>query len=164
MGFPRQEYWSGLPFPSPGDHPDIGIEPRSPTLQADSLPSEPPRNPKYVWQEYRIHHKRQKGPNNHRNVVQLTSLETLLQLRLAFIQAAFFNIFFFLFSGLSTQTSIPECASMHTDSWTHTHKSQREKKEKNRNEERLRQGEEKLTYFFPGLTEISRWQTKLASN
>ena len=39
MGFSRQEYWSGLPFPSPGDLPDPGIEHRSPTLQADSLPS-----------------------------------------------------------------------------------------------------------------------------
>ena len=37
--FSRQEYWSGLPFPSLGDLPDPGIEPRSPTLQADSLPS-----------------------------------------------------------------------------------------------------------------------------
>ena len=37
----RQEYWSGLPFPSPGDLPDPGIKPRSPALQADSLPSEP---------------------------------------------------------------------------------------------------------------------------
>ena len=37
MGFPRQEYWSRLPFPSPGDLPHPGIEPRSPTLQADSL-------------------------------------------------------------------------------------------------------------------------------
>ena len=36
MGFPRQEYWSGLPFPSPGDLPDPGIKPGSPTLQADS--------------------------------------------------------------------------------------------------------------------------------
>ena len=42
MGFSRQEYWSGLPFPSPGDLPDPGIEPRSPTMQADALPSEPP--------------------------------------------------------------------------------------------------------------------------
>ena len=42
MGFSRQEYWSGLPFPSPGDPPDPGIEPRSPTLQADALTSEPP--------------------------------------------------------------------------------------------------------------------------
>ena len=42
MGFSRQEYWSGLPFPSPGDLPDPGIEPRSPALQADALPSEPP--------------------------------------------------------------------------------------------------------------------------
>ena len=42
MGFSRQECWSGLPFPSPGDLPDPGIEPGSPTLQADALPSEPP--------------------------------------------------------------------------------------------------------------------------
>ena len=44
IGFSRQECWSGLPFPSPGDLPDTGIEPRSPTLQADTLPSEPPKN------------------------------------------------------------------------------------------------------------------------
>ena len=37
MGFPRQECWSGLPFPSPGDLPDPGIKPASPTLQVDSL-------------------------------------------------------------------------------------------------------------------------------
>ena len=42
MGFSRQEYWSGLPFPSPGDLPDPGIEPGSPTLEADALTSEPP--------------------------------------------------------------------------------------------------------------------------
>ena len=48
MGFSRQEYWSGLPFPSPGDLPDPGIEPRSPALQAEALPSEPPRKP-HVW-------------------------------------------------------------------------------------------------------------------
>ena len=42
IGFSRQEYWSGLPFPSPGDLPHPGIEPRSPALQADSLPSQPP--------------------------------------------------------------------------------------------------------------------------
>ena len=41
MGFSRQEYWSGLPFPSPGDLPYPGIEPGSPALQADSLPTEP---------------------------------------------------------------------------------------------------------------------------
>ena len=40
MGFSRQEYWSGLPFTSPGDLPDPGIEPRSPALQADALTSE----------------------------------------------------------------------------------------------------------------------------
>ena len=42
MEFSRQEYWSGLPFPSPGDLPDPGTETRSPALQADTLPSEPP--------------------------------------------------------------------------------------------------------------------------
>ena len=42
MGFSRQEYWSVLPFPSPGDLPNPGIEPRSPTLRADALPSQPP--------------------------------------------------------------------------------------------------------------------------
>ena len=42
MGFSRQEYWSGLPFPSPGNLPDPGIEPKSPALQADALPSKPP--------------------------------------------------------------------------------------------------------------------------
>ena len=42
MGFSRQECWSGLPFPSPGDLPNPGVEPRSPALQADALPSEPP--------------------------------------------------------------------------------------------------------------------------
>ena len=40
IGFSRQGYWSGLPFPFPGDLPDPGIEPRSPALQADSLPTE----------------------------------------------------------------------------------------------------------------------------
>ena len=42
MGFSRQEYWSGLPFPSPGDLPNPGIELRSPALEADTLTSEPP--------------------------------------------------------------------------------------------------------------------------
>ena len=42
MQFSKQEYWSGLPFPSPGDLPNPGIEPGSPTLQADVLPYEPP--------------------------------------------------------------------------------------------------------------------------
>ena len=42
MEFSRQDYWSGLPFPSPGDLPNPGIKPGSPTWQADALPSEPP--------------------------------------------------------------------------------------------------------------------------
>ena len=45
MGFSRQEYWSGLPFPSPGDLPDPGIKPGSPALEAGTLTSEPPGKP-----------------------------------------------------------------------------------------------------------------------
>ena len=48
MEFSRHEYWSGWPFPSPGDLPDPGIEPGSPTLQADALPSEPPGKPHII--------------------------------------------------------------------------------------------------------------------
>jgi len=54
MGFSRQEYWSGLPFPSPGDLPDPGIKSGSPALQADSLPSEPPGKPKILNKESEI--------------------------------------------------------------------------------------------------------------
>ena len=52
MELSRQEYWSGFPFPSPGDLPDSGIElasPGSPSWQADSLPSEPPGKPRYEY-------------------------------------------------------------------------------------------------------------------
>ena len=45
MEFSRQEYWSGLPFLSPGDLPNPGIEPGSPALEADALPTEPPGKP-----------------------------------------------------------------------------------------------------------------------
>ena len=50
--FSSQEYWSGLPFPTPGDLPDPGIEPRSPALQADSLPSELQGSPMNLWQPH----------------------------------------------------------------------------------------------------------------
>ena len=56
MGFSRQDYWSGLPFPSPGDLPNPGIEPRSSTLQADSLPAALPEKPyKLLDLEYYNH-------------------------------------------------------------------------------------------------------------
>ena len=48
MEFSGQEYWSGLPFPSPGDLPDPEIKSGPPALQADSLPSEPPGKPKFM--------------------------------------------------------------------------------------------------------------------
>ena len=53
MGSSRQEYWGGLPFPSPGDLPNPGIEPRSPALQADALTSEPPGQTHPIWARVR---------------------------------------------------------------------------------------------------------------
>ena len=53
MGFPRQEYWSGVPFPPPGDLPDPAIKPASPVspaFQEDSLPTEPPRKPNSIFE------------------------------------------------------------------------------------------------------------------
>ena len=60
MGFSMQECWSGLPLPSPGDLPDPGIEPRSPALQADALPPEPPGKSCF----YRAHRLGQAHPGN----------------------------------------------------------------------------------------------------
>ena len=54
MGFSRQEYWSGLPFPSPGDLPDLGMELESPAMQADSLPSDSPEKP-YIFSKQLKH-------------------------------------------------------------------------------------------------------------
>ena len=53
-GFSRQEYWSGLPYPPPGDLPNLGIEPRSTALQADSLLSEPQGSPKNSHSSFTI--------------------------------------------------------------------------------------------------------------
>ena len=69
MGFSRQEYWSGLPFPSPGDLPNPGIEPGSPALQTDALPSEPPGKP---WWQGQRHEERkcrthEELPRNRKN-------------------------------------------------------------------------------------------------
>ena len=52
MGFSRQEYWTGLPCPPPGDLPNPGTKPKYPTLQVDSLPSKPPENSNYILYTY----------------------------------------------------------------------------------------------------------------
>ena len=54
MEFSRQEYWSGLPFPSPGVLPDLGIEPGSPALQEDALLSEPSRKPQVSFKTHSL--------------------------------------------------------------------------------------------------------------
>ena len=61
MGFSRQEYWSGLPFPSPGDLPNPGIEPGSPTLETDALTSEPPGKPQITGREHSSSHQQKIG-------------------------------------------------------------------------------------------------------
>ena len=63
MGFSRQEYWSGLPFPSPEDLPNPGIKPGSPALQTDALPSEPPGKPRQHIKKQR-HYFDNKGPSS----------------------------------------------------------------------------------------------------
>ena len=73
MGFSTQECWSGLPFPSPGDLPKPGIEPGSPTLQADALPSEPQGKPAS---------QRKSMPKNAQTTTQLHSSHTLVMLKI----------------------------------------------------------------------------------
>ena len=68
MGFSRQEYWSRLPFPSPVDLPNPGIEPRSPTSQTDALPSEPQEMQTYIFE---VHIKQENSSENlHLNLQQ----------------------------------------------------------------------------------------------
>ena len=73
MGFSRQECWSGLPFPSPGDLPDPGIEPGSPALQADALLSEPPGKPSL----YPKHPSKEKNKTKQNKVKSLSRSQLL---------------------------------------------------------------------------------------
>ena len=76
MGFSRQECWSGLPFPSPGNLPDPGIKSGSPALQADALPSEPTGKPKIEGKGVRKSDgKRQKAEATEESEVQKWELE-----------------------------------------------------------------------------------------
>ena len=71
MDFSRQEYWSGLLFPSPGDLPDPGIESSSPTLQVDSLPSEPPG---YTYFKIKVKKKKELSSLPERNEIVATQV------------------------------------------------------------------------------------------
>ena len=72
--FSRQEYWSGLPCPSPGDLPNPGIESRCPTLQADSLPSEPPEKVQYLLEVTKIKKMWYRGKD--RQMIQWNRIES----------------------------------------------------------------------------------------
>ena len=78
MGFSKQEYWSGLPFPSPGDLPNPGIEPTSPALQADALTSEPPGKPRRLKEALLQHNGREAVRGQVKEVVGLQSCLWLL--------------------------------------------------------------------------------------
>ena len=67
LGFSRQEYWSGLPFPSPEDLPGPGIKPGSPALQADAFPSEPPGKPIRLLKDHNMQHASKNQHVNKRN-------------------------------------------------------------------------------------------------
>ena len=71
MELSRSEYWSGLPFPSPGYLPNSGIKPVSPASQADSLPTEPPGKPNFKKRGYKYKHK-----SMEKNVPQGPSFQT----------------------------------------------------------------------------------------
>ena len=81
MGFSRQQYWSGLPFPSPGDLPNAGIEPKSPTLQVDSLPAELPGKPQYYTLPSLIAQLAKNLPAMQETPVRFLSWEDLLEKR-----------------------------------------------------------------------------------
>ena len=73
MGFSRQDYWSGLPCPPPGDLPDLGIESASPGLQADSLLSEPPGKPPYRNYAIAIFHSLITRENSSANALRISA-------------------------------------------------------------------------------------------
>ena len=79
MEFSRQEYWSGLPFPSPGGLPNPGIKPDLPALQADSLPSEPREKPEFSKTDLKMESQcskrktAQKLPPRRRKMTRLTA-------------------------------------------------------------------------------------------
>ena len=104
MEFSRQEHWSGLPCPSPGDLPNPGIEPGSPALQADSSPSEPPGKPIFFWRSTTnvtaikpLDCFLSCTPTNFKSVLQLNFQSTLLYLLWHSALSAWYSAI--LFSG-----------------------------------------------------------------
>ena len=97
MGFSRQEYWSELPFPSPRDLPNPGIEPGSPSLRANALPSEPPGKP---------HGKREKDKVTLRKMIRKSTFLTVLE--------ALTNLKFLPYTSYVTSVKAPMCfTSLH---------------------------------------------------
>ena len=93
MGFSRQEYWSGLPFPSPGDLPNPGIEPWSPALRADALTSEPSGKPCFFVVVVVV-----VLPNQHHSVLSISSSHFLKSSLFLFVP----NLVFWFPSHLSS--------------------------------------------------------------
>ena len=97
--FSRQEYWSGLPFPSPGDLPDPGIEPGSPSLQADTLTSEPPEKPIYTYTYIHTYTHTHTYIHTHTNIcMYIHTCNQIMSWQLLFSSAV--NIFWVCYLGL----------------------------------------------------------------
>ena len=94
MGFSRQEYWSGLPFPSPGDLPDPGIEPRSPALQKDSLPAEPQGKPRILE---RVAYPFSSGSSRPRNQTRISCITGGFSTSWAILYCLFFSMYLLVF-------------------------------------------------------------------
>ena len=121
MEFSRQEYWSGLPFSSPGDLPDQGIKPGSLVLWADSLPSEPPGKPKSYQERARkdpVSKKRDCGPGDNTEFREsvmggttLISQEKMLVIRASVPPSSFSHaeVSSILLSGTKMQETWPTC-------------------------------------------------------
>ena len=102
MGFSRQECWGGLPFPSPGDLPDPGIEPGSPTLQADALPSEPLGKPFFHWSVFYLqYYINFKGPMYWFDIlIDYTSYKVVIKCSLYFLCYNYILVSYFMPSCL----------------------------------------------------------------
>ena len=104
MGFSRQEYWSRLPFPSPGDLSNPGIEPRSPTLQTDALPSEPQEMQTYIFE---VHIKQENSSENlHLNLRQ--QFHIWISTRMSSLQLTFFFLTFLSGRGKWSSRNSPK--------------------------------------------------------
>ena len=119
MRFSRQEYWSGLPFPSPGDLPYPGIEPRSPAFQADALTSEPPGKPSPFFQFSSVQSLSRVWLFATPWILSLVDIKSFCICGCAFF---FLNVLSFCFLGLKSKT-VPDSSLFYAQCLAHNRNS-----------------------------------------